>query len=247
MARHLVAACKQRRREMESEADIAFEFLSELLAKSVVGIEPRHLIFVLVGHQLEQVLGHRFGEFTRRRRGLGFGGADFRNGREIAVGIGLVLIFTQEFCPVGDGFIERAGCRARAGPELGDAANPRDIVRGEPAPGEGLLVHLDRGAVDLDGPQDRFQRERNGALLEGKAEQEGIGRDAVAHQSRGDAGGVDDIEVLVPDGVAQRPLHRAHLEIDIGIHHEACGRLQVGVDDRERHAALHPAQRRGIG
>ena len=120
-------------------------------------------------------------------------------------------------------------------------------MRGEPAPGEGLLVHLDRGAVNLDGAQNGFQRKRNRALLEGKAEQEGVGRDAVAHQSRGDAGGVDDVEILVPDGVAQRPLHRVHFEIDIGIHHEAGGRLQVGIDDGERHAAFDPAQRGGVG
>ena len=54
----------------------------------------------------------------------------------------------------------------------------------------------------------------------------------IAHQRRGDAGGVDDVEVLVADGVAQHGLHRAHLEIDVGVLHEARGRLQVGVDDR---------------
>ncbi len=37
------------------------------------------------------------------------------------------------------------------------------------------------------------------------------------------------------------------LEIDVGIDHEARGRLQIGVDDGARHAALGPAQRRDAG
>jgi hypothetical protein len=89
------------------------------------------------------------------------------------------------------------------------------------------------------------QRQRNRAFLEGIAEHEGIGRDAVAHQDGRHPGGVDDVEIVVADRLAQRRLHRVHLEIDIGIHHEACGRLQIGVDKGACDAALGTAQRRG--
>jgi hypothetical protein len=114
-------------------------------------------------------------------------------------------------------------------------------VRGQPSPRKGLLVHLDRGAVDFDGARDRFQRKRNGAFLEREAEHKGIGCDAVAHQGRRNARGVDDVEVFVANGIAQRVLHRLHFEIDIGIHHEAGGGLQVGVDNGKGGAAFDAA------
>ena len=70
------------------------------------------------------------------------------------------------------------------------------VVRGEPAPGEGHAVHLDRGAVELDRLLDRLQRQRDRAALEGEAEHEGVGGDAVAHQRRGKPGRVEDVEMI---------------------------------------------------
>src|SRR6185312_5958028 len=59
----LVAARKQRRRQMKLVAQIvAAEFGFDLLLEGAVGVEPRHLVLVLVGHELEQVTRHRVGQ-----------------------------------------------------------------------------------------------------------------------------------------------------------------------------------------
>ena len=123
MARHLVPARQKRRGKMEFEADAAFEFFAELGGKGAIRIEPRHLVFVLVCHQLEEVFGHRFGEFAGTRRSPNFSGADLCNGREIAVGLGLILIFAEEFGPIGNRFVERPDYGRGAGAKLDDAAN----------------------------------------------------------------------------------------------------------------------------
>jgi hypothetical protein len=47
--------------------------------------------------------------------------------------------------------------------------------------------------------------------------------------------------------MASRRAPCVHLEIDIGIDHEACGRLQVGIDDGLRRAAFDAAHRRRVG
>ena len=49
--------------KMELEAQIiAVEFVLDLLEERAVGIEPRHLVLVLVGHQLEQIARDRIGK-----------------------------------------------------------------------------------------------------------------------------------------------------------------------------------------
>src|SRR5260370_34804327 len=172
MTRRLVAPSKDGRSKVVSYADVAFEFIAELFGTAAVGIETRYLVFVLVGHQLEEVFGYRLREFGGTRRGLSLGAANLRNGCEIAVGVGFILIFGEEFGSIGNRFVQCPGCRCGACPELGYAANPRQIVRGKPPPAKSLLVHLDRGAVDLDRPQNGVHRKRNRAFLERKAEHE---------------------------------------------------------------------------
>ena len=137
-----------------------------------------------------------------------------------------------------------AAVRARNCSTLRDA---RDVVRGEPSPGKRLLVHLDRRAIDLDRAQDGLQRQRDRALLVGEAEHEGVGGDAVAHQRRGDAGGVENVEIALADGLAEGRLHRALFEIDVGVLDKTRGRLQVGIDESPRDAALDAGERAGAG
>ena len=48
-------ARKQRRREMEFELQIALERRFQPLLELAVGEKPRDFVFVLVGHQLEQI------------------------------------------------------------------------------------------------------------------------------------------------------------------------------------------------
>ena len=84
---------------------------------------------------------------------------------------------------MSDGLVQRPLDRRRAlRLEARGADDALQVVRGKPAPGERQLVHLDRRAIEVDRLHDRLQRQRNRAALEGKAQHEGIGRDAVAHQ-----------------------------------------------------------------
>ena len=67
----------------------------------------------------------------------------------------------------------------------------------EAAETEGLLVHLDRDAVDLDRLLDRFGGERQQALLIGIAHHHHVGGDAVAEQLLGGLCEVEEHGVLV--------------------------------------------------
>ena len=51
----VIGAGQQRRRQMVLQADLAFEHRGDLLRKGRVGVQPRHFVLVLVGHQLEAV------------------------------------------------------------------------------------------------------------------------------------------------------------------------------------------------
>ena len=76
-ARRLVAAGEQGRREVEFEAKIvAVEGRGHLFLERAVGVEPGHLVFVLVGHQLEQIARHRLAELGLARRAGRFGRLD---------------------------------------------------------------------------------------------------------------------------------------------------------------------------
>ncbi len=44
---------------MEFEPEVAVELVAQVFQEVAVGVEPRHLVFVLVGHELEQVARHR--------------------------------------------------------------------------------------------------------------------------------------------------------------------------------------------
>ena len=60
---------EQRRREMEFEAQVvAAELVRHLLQERAVGVEPRDLVLVLVGHQLEQIARDGLGEPALARR-----------------------------------------------------------------------------------------------------------------------------------------------------------------------------------
>ena len=85
------------------------------------------------------------------------------------------------------------------------------------------------------------------AALEGKAEHEGVGGDAVAHQRGRKPGRIEDVELVRRDRAVERIAHRAHLEIDVGIDDEARGRLQIGIDHGAGDAALGAAERGGRG
>src|SRR3546814_9839477 len=62
-----VALGQQRRGEVEVQLVVAVKLLFELLAEVAVGVQARHLVLVLVGHQLEEVAGDRLGQVGTAR------------------------------------------------------------------------------------------------------------------------------------------------------------------------------------
>ncbi len=88
---------EQRRRQMEFEAEVvAAELVRHLLEEIAVGVEPRHLVFVLVGHQLEQIARDRFGEPALAGRLFGFGGLHLVDQRAVAPRVAPALIGGEE-------------------------------------------------------------------------------------------------------------------------------------------------------
>src|SRR5665213_2823440 len=123
-----VALGDERRREVEFEGVRPLELLAYALQEISVGIEPRDLVFVLVGHQPEERVGGGVGErgVAGDRRGLG--GADPLDPTRIARRVGGVLIAGQEIGAAGDRLIERRGQAVRLRRRAG-----RDGARGDEA------------------------------------------------------------------------------------------------------------------
>ena len=123
-------------------------FLQEL----AVGVEPRDLVLVLVGHQLEERLGDRFGE-PERPGAVAFSAAAHRStksrsarhrprpGRRSSSSTRLATSSVERLRPPAS---RPAASAWRA------ACTAGEVVRREPAPGEGALVRLDGDAVQLD-------------------------------------------------------------------------------------------------
>ena len=58
----VVVLGQQRGRQVVHQLVVAFVHRGDLVGERLVGVQPRHFVLVLVGHQLEQVARHRFGE-----------------------------------------------------------------------------------------------------------------------------------------------------------------------------------------
>src|SRR5690606_41933543 len=54
--------------EVEVQPVVAVELLLEPAHELAAGVQPRHLVLVLVGHELEEVARHRLGQVGRARR-----------------------------------------------------------------------------------------------------------------------------------------------------------------------------------
>ena len=162
-------------------------------------VQPRHLVLVLVGHQLEEVARHRLGEPRLARHGRPLRLGDRPDEVDVAARVGRVLVGDQ----LGDADLEQppqlaAGAhgvdqRPRLGPELaprGHGARPAPLDRlgpcrigdQEPAHAERLGVHLDRDAVERDRLLDRRGAHGDRARLVGRAQQDHVGGHVVAEE-----------------------------------------------------------------
>src|SRR3546814_16503295 len=98
------------------------ELLLQFLAKVAAGVQARDLVLVLVGHELEEVAGHGFGEVGRAARLRLLGGAHLRHEVGVAPRVRRVLVVDEEGGAAGAQFDERApqatsneSCRERVG------------------------------------------------------------------------------------------------------------------------------------
>ena len=137
------------RRQMVFYPEVAVEFVAQFFPKAGLGMEARHLILVLVSHQLEQRMGHRGREHTGAGEETTLGCTHFIDALEIAAGIVRVLIRLQEFRATRDHIIKRfrgRACSSKRRPEI-------RIGGREASAGKGLLVLIDRDAVEFDRAQ----------------------------------------------------------------------------------------------
>src|SRR5262245_43462359 len=119
LAADLVLAGKQRRRQMHVQAKIlAAELGVHLLEEGVVGVEASDLVFVLVGHQLEQIARDRVGEPALARRARGLDRPHLLDEAAVARGIGRVLVGGEEGDAALDHLVERARQRPRVADRL---------------------------------------------------------------------------------------------------------------------------------
>src|SRR3546814_8161464 len=87
---------------MEAELERSFEALLNGLAEARLGVQPRHLIFVLIGHQPEERSCDRPRELVAVWKDGRFRRARALHNVGIASRIGGVLIISQERDPAGD-------------------------------------------------------------------------------------------------------------------------------------------------
>ena len=229
---------KKRRRQVELVAQVvALEGRRDLLGELAVRVEPRHLVFVLVGHELEEVARDRVGERRRVGDRMRLGGPDALDRNPVALGVGAVLVSGQESDAAGDRLVERLGEMARGRRRLELAHQRGDALRlggGAAAEREGIEVHGDGFAVEADGLLDGRGGQRHVTLLERIAEHEHVGRDGVAEDRRRHRGGVHEGDAVAAGRRQDGAPDALGRQREIGIAGEVAGQDLGRVDDKRR-------------
>ncbi|CUJ49355.1 Uncharacterised protein [Achromobacter xylosoxidans] len=250
---------------MEAQLPVALELLADALEEFPVRVQARHLVFVLVGQQLEVVARHR------QRQALGAGGLvlgvrHLVHQVGVQPGVGGVLVLRQERAARLDHALQFAGrflqfhhrtSRARAA-DLDDAVRMRrhaaigqktrdagQVMRGAAPPGEGRQVVGHLLAVQLDGAQQRLARQRQPALLVGVAHHQRIGIDGVAQQPHRQRRRIHRVQVVLAAGGLQVGRQVGARQRPVGVGHERRGRRGVAIEQRAR--AARPQPRHGVG
>ena len=86
---------------------VAVERVADLADERLVGVEPRHLVLVLVGHQLEQAARDRLGEPALVGRALGLCRLRAVDPGAVARRPGRVLVVGEEGDAARDHLVER--------------------------------------------------------------------------------------------------------------------------------------------
>ena len=231
---------------MELQAHRPIELGGDLLLERAVGIEPRHLVFVLVGHQLEQIARDRFRKPAAAGSLLRLGQARPLDPGAIAKGINGILISREKFDPAAKHLLERLRQPARLVLFLRRGLRRR-LDRGRiddraAAPAERRLVHGHRLAVERDRFLDRGRRQRDRAELIGIADEENVGADRIAEQRVRKPRGVDEMALIAAGGGHERALEPLGRQREIGIACEVAGQEFGEIDDHLGEAGLRRRQ-----
>ena len=224
---------------MELQFEISLEGGGQLVAEPAVGIEPRDLIFVLVGHQFVGVARHRLGQTFQPRRVRGLGLFHLIDQALVAGRVGGVLIGGQFPDPVRDDLVDALWDLPRDHGAFRDLVDGVHIHRGLAAPGEGVLVQRDRDSVHLNRLLDRGGPDRNQPELIGITQHEQVGGDRIAEQPRRQPGRVDEPDLGLARRVHQPVGQLVAREFQIRVAGEMASDLLMRVDDDVGFAVGH--------
>ncbi len=249
-------------------ADALAEAGAELGLERGLEVQPRHLVLVLVGHELEEVPRHRLRQPGAARHLL-----DLRLGHplhhlHVPARVGQILVRDQ----LGHAPLEKApqlGARRRrldrvdqgAGVPLqrdrrhlaaGGGADRRlhalDIHHRHAPPAESEEVHLHRDAVEADRALDARRRDRERARLVGRPQHERIGRHVVVEEPFRHGLGIEiDVVILASDAVDIEQGAAQLGEVHGGVHHHLPGGDLTGGDDGDGASRLRLVEVIGIG
>ncbi len=230
---------------MELQLVAAFEHAFDLSCKRSIGIEPRHFVLVLVGHQLEVIpcdgLGEREFSFARADL-LRFRHAHSFNQFSVSLRVGAILVGGEELDAARDQLLEVARERLRDGNDLGrgrEALHARKVGCGAPPPQEGLPVEFDGNPVQLDRAQERIFCKRHPAFLKRVAEHEHVGGDRIAHESGREFSGRDEFDVFRARGIDDVRLQVGSAKLPVGVLDEIGGRRDGRVDEHLAALVIH--------
>ncbi|MNK68904.1 hypothetical protein D3C87_882830 [compost metagenome] len=156
-----IAAGERGRRQVIAHAVVAARLALELRAQPVleggIGIQASDLVFILVGHELGQVARHGPRHSVLLVSQGGFARAHGLHRRQVAAGIGVVLVGAHMRRQPLDQGVQGLGQRHHALGRL-RAQRVRPMMRRLAAQFERGQVLVHRHAVDLDRAAQAFQR-----------------------------------------------------------------------------------------
>ena len=211
-----------------------------------IGVEPCHLVLVLVGKQLRVVDRHRARQLIAKP-GIERRVANLRHQLAVAPAEFFVLVLPQERAAVGYDLVERHRIerlrRNRLVLALHQCVEPSGIGRRQTPKLERLRIHFYRNPVDTNRLLDRARRQRQQALLIGIAHHHHVGGNGVAEQGFGRFGEIEERRILAQRRF-QHVVDVAALEVEVPVEDEISRRDQMAVDDAIGAAGF--AQRDGL-
>ena len=217
---------------------VALEHRRHLGREGRVGVQARHFVLVLVGHQLEQVARHRLGQAGAAQRRLG--GAHAVDEGAVLRRVGRVLVAGEELHPPRHHLVERGLAHELDHlRRLEQRLHRREVVRAAPAPFERRLVVVHLHAVEFHRSHQRRVGQRDAALLPGVAQQQRVGVDRVSHQLQRGLLGVERAHQGVADAALDRRFALRRRELPVGVAHEGGRGGGMRVQRHEGAPGLH--------